>query len=151
MTSITEEAGNAPATATGAQPKTQQEGPCCATSRPRCAHQGQGDQEGQPGQESAQGREESHRRPRRQQDRQGPRPAQAAGWRHSQGADEGYRLAAAFGPRVLVRDRRQEDGVGRDFHQRRGWGAQLLRQSLKLPRPYQPPGTVPAAFLVWSA
>ena len=38
--------------------KSHEEGPCCATSRSRCAHQGEGGQEGQPSEESAHGRNE---------------------------------------------------------------------------------------------
>src|SRR5207248_2133187 len=85
-----------------------------------------------------------------QQGRQDPRIAEAAGRSHVQGADESDRLAAAFGTRVSVGHRRQEDGIDGHIHQERGRRAQLLAEILNLARKYSfgPPDSSPAAFFV---
>ncbi len=62
-----------------------------------------GEQNGQPGPESAHPRDEGPPRPRRQQDREDPGPAAAARRRDCQGTAESHRLAAAFPARVPVR------------------------------------------------
>jgi hypothetical protein len=52
-------------------------------------------------------------RPRREQDREGSGPAEAAGRRHPERADEGHRLAAAFGPGLSLRRPGKENGPDR--------------------------------------
>jgi len=85
-------------------------------------------------------------RPRRQQGRQDSGVAEAAGWRHVQGADESLGLAGAFRAWVPVRDHPQEDGPKRRFHQGRGRRAHLLRQRLTSARNPSAAGPGPGGF-----
>ena len=97
---------------------------------------------GHPSQESAQGREESQRCqggrgcPRRQQNRRDPRFAEASGRGDGQGVDGSHGLAAAFRPRLLVRDRREEDGSDGRFRQGRRRRAHLFGRSRRPPIPF---------------
>ena len=54
----------------------------------------------------------SARGARRQQEGRGARPDPPAGGRYARGADDGYRLAGTFGPRLPQRRHWQEDGPG---------------------------------------
>ena len=97
---------------------------------------------GQVGQEGSQ-------RPPRQQNRQGPGPAQALRRRHPERTQESHRLAGTLGPRVPVRRPGQEDGADGHLHQSRGRRAALRGQRLK-PNESVPSGrrgSASAAFL----
>jgi hypothetical protein len=154
MTSNTETTEGRPG-ARNAGAEDDEEGYRWRTAGARPAEEGEAGEEGHPGEEGAQSQErrevEGERRsPRGQQDGPHSGTAEAARWRHSQRADESYRLAGAFRTRVPVGDRRQEDGPDGRFHQRRGRRAQLLDQGLKVRNPvfFPPLGFGPAALLV---
>jgi hypothetical protein len=63
--------------------------------------------------------EEGQPGPRGQQDQQGPGPAEAGRWRHSQRAHESYGLAATFRARLPFGHDRQENGPDCDVYQKR--------------------------------
>ena len=156
MTSNIEQTETAPATAPAEKKRTKKArgGARGANVAPKKAKSGK---KASPAKKAPKSRTKAKRRrkaakegPRRQQDRQDPRPAETAGRSNRQGTDESHRLAAAFGSRVSLRHRRKENGADRHLHEGRRRRAQLFRQSLiaSCSRSIAPLGSGPAALLV---
>jgi hypothetical protein len=156
MTTLIPEAkGASAATASSKKPKTNKKVPRCATSLPRCGRKRKVGPQGHARKESAEA--PRHARgfqaqscPRRQQNRQDPRPPATPGRGHLERPDESHRLVAAFRPRLPLRHSPQENGAGRHLHQGRRRRASLLGRGLR-PRRFTvlgAAGIFPAAFSV---
>ena len=140
MTTSNEETSAAAATAASDNRKPPRR-PAWRTARP-LRRRRQGGQEGHPAKKAPKGAKKAKGPREGSKTDQDPGPAEAARRRHGEGADEGDWLAAAFGARVPVGDRRKEDGPYRGIRQGRGRRAQLLRQGLTASQavPLAPPG-----------
>ena len=125
-----EEIETAAAEAANEQPKGTKKAVVAKRARNVAPKKAKSGKIGHPCEESAQGREESHRRPGWQQDRYDPGNAEATRRSYRQGTAQSDGLAAAFPAGLHQRHAGQENGTGHHVHQGRGRRAQLLRQIL---------------------
>ena len=142
MTSNAEQQANTPAAATAQPPKATKRGHVPPDKR-RIAPGKQNRERRPAGPTAAQkpkGRQTGQTRrrcPRGQHGSQSPKPAEAAGRRFVERANESYRLVGTFCPWIPERSCRQEDEAQARVREERGRGAPLLRRKVNRTRPSQ--------------